>query len=150
MTNKDTSKKDDIALSLKEHANKNDNTDDFCKPSSSEKTKITSQSGEKNDIAALREPLTFSFEGHTQPGKASLSAARPWRRAETTRSEKENVSGKPQEDIIFFGNGPLANYALDVLNEHFNIIFHARTKADLSKAAQLKHNHPDAHAIRSE
>ena len=37
-----------------------------------------------------------SFEGGAEPGKASISAARPWRRAEPTRSEKEGVSSKPQ------------------------------------------------------
>lgn len=52
-----------------------------------------------------------------------------------------------EEDVIFFGNGPLADYALSVLNKSFNIIFHAKTKDDLTKAAELKAKYPKAHAI---
>ena len=50
-------------------------------------------------------------------------------------------------NVIFFGNGPLADYALSVLREHCNILFHAKTKADLKHAADLKHEPPEAHGI---
>lgn len=49
--------------------------------------------------------------------------------------------------IIFFGNGPLSDYALNVLSEHCDIVFHAHTKKDLPEATRLKHDHPDAHGI---
>ena len=49
--------------------------------------------------------------------------------------------------VIFFGNGPLADYTLEVLKKHCEIIFHARTKADLSTAAQLKQQNPKAFGI---
>ncbi len=52
---------------------------------------------------------------------------------------------KPQ--IIFFGNGPLADYTLDVLKDHTEILLHARTVADLDQAAKLKQQHPDAFGI---
>lgn len=49
--------------------------------------------------------------------------------------------------IIFFGNGPLADYALATLKEHSDIIFHARTRTDLEQAAILKRQNPDAHGV---
>lgn len=49
--------------------------------------------------------------------------------------------------VMFFGNGPLADYALKVLNQHYDIIFHARTRADLERAAELKRQYPAAHGI---
>ena len=50
-------------------------------------------------------------------------------------------------EIIFFGNGPLADYALATLSQHCQIIFHARTKADLKKVAELKATHPKAFGV---
>lgn len=52
-----------------------------------------------------------------------------------------------REKIIFFGNGPLADYAKNILNEHFEIIFHAREKADLETIKTLKKENKDAHGI---
>lgn len=49
--------------------------------------------------------------------------------------------------VIFFGNGPLADATLAVLRKHTNIIFHARTKDDLTEVARLKHENPDAFGI---
>lgn len=49
--------------------------------------------------------------------------------------------------IIFFGNGSLADFCLATLRDHCQIIFHARTAADLKTAAELKAQHPDAHGI---
>ena len=51
------------------------------------------------------------------------------------------------EKVIFFGNGPLADYALSELEKHFEIIFHAREKADLAKVIELKKEFPEAHGI---
>lgn len=51
------------------------------------------------------------------------------------------------EDVIFFGNGPLADYALETLKPHVNIIFHARTKEDLETVKELKAKNPKAHGI---
>lgn len=52
-----------------------------------------------------------------------------------------------REKIIYFGNGPLADYALKIIEQDFEIIFHARTKADLETAQDLKAKHQDAHGI---
>lgn len=62
-----------------------------------------------------------------------------------TNLAASSTASKPE--IIFFGNGPLAEYTLDVLRKHCNIIFHARTKADLSTVAELKKSHPAAYGI---
>ena len=51
------------------------------------------------------------------------------------------------EKVIFFGNGPLAEGALEVLKKHFEIIFHAKTKEDLEKVKELKTEFPEAHGI---
>lgn len=47
-------------------------------------------------------------------------------------------------DIIFFGNGLLSDLSLDLLKKSgvFNIVFHAKTKADLLKVKQLKSASP--------
>ena len=49
--------------------------------------------------------------------------------------------------IIFFGNGMLADYVLAVLSQHFEIIFHARTKEDLAQAVLLKRENPEAMGV---
>ena len=49
--------------------------------------------------------------------------------------------------IIFFGNGPLADAALAVLEKHFEVIFHARTKEDLTQVCEIKRKMPEAHGI---
>lgn len=52
---------------------------------------------------------------------------------------------KPQ--VIFFGNGPLADYALAVLSKHFDILFRAKTREDLAQVKAIKSSHPAAHGI---
>lgn len=52
---------------------------------------------------------------------------------------------KPQ--IIFLGNGPLADAALATLQESCEIIFHARKIADLAQVVQLKKDHPSTLAV---
>lgn len=49
--------------------------------------------------------------------------------------------------IIFFGNGPLADYALNILEKQNEIIFHARTKEDLETVKEIKAKTPDAHGV---
>lgn len=49
--------------------------------------------------------------------------------------------------IIFFGNGPLADYALPILASSAEIIFHARGKDDLATVAELKRQNPDAFGV---
>ncbi len=51
------------------------------------------------------------------------------------------------KQIIFFGNGPLANYALAVLERECQIIFHARKKEDLEEVKKLKLANPDAYGV---
>ena len=45
--------------------------------------------------------------------------------------------------IIFFGNGPLADYALGVLAEKCEIVFHARKKEDLEEVKKLTRDSSD-------
>lgn len=49
--------------------------------------------------------------------------------------------------IIFLGNGPLAEYALAILERECQILFHARKKEDLEKVRELKTTHPEAHGV---
>lgn len=49
--------------------------------------------------------------------------------------------------VIFFGNGMLADFALAVLHQHCDIIFHAHTKEDLATAVQTKQQNPDAYGV---
>lgn len=51
------------------------------------------------------------------------------------------------EKVIFFGNGPLAEYALAVIERECQVIFHARTKEDLATACELKREFPEAHGV---
>ena len=51
------------------------------------------------------------------------------------------------DKIIFFGNGPLAEAALEVLRQHFEIVFHARTKEDLERVKEIKHEMPEVHGV---
>ena len=52
-----------------------------------------------------------------------------------------------REKVIFFGNGPLAEYALSVLEARFEIVFHARERKDLERACELKRDFPKIHGI---
>lgn len=47
-------------------------------------------------------------------------------------------------EVIFFGNGPLADATLSVLAPAVDIIFHARSKEDLETVKSLKREHPAA------
>lgn len=49
--------------------------------------------------------------------------------------------------IIFFGNGPLADYSLAILEKNFDVIFHARDKEDLETVKLLKAKNPEAHGV---
>lgn len=49
--------------------------------------------------------------------------------------------------IIFFGNGPLADYSKAILAQHFEIVFHARTKEDLETVKELKKENKDLKGI---
>lgn len=49
--------------------------------------------------------------------------------------------------MIFLGNGPLAEYALAVLSEECQVVFRARTAADLEEVCRLKRENPEAHGV---
>lgn len=49
--------------------------------------------------------------------------------------------------IIFFGNGPLADFTLKILQQHCEIIFHAHTRDDLAEIPALKRQFPDAYGV---
>lgn len=49
--------------------------------------------------------------------------------------------------VIFFGNGRLSEYALEALKGSVEVIFHARTREDLSEACRLKQVYPEAHGV---
>ncbi|MBP5512835.1 hypothetical protein J6X73_01555 [Candidatus Saccharibacteria bacterium] len=51
------------------------------------------------------------------------------------------------EKVIFFGNGPLADYALAVIERECQVIFHARTRGDLEEVKKIKRETPEAHGI---
>ena len=51
------------------------------------------------------------------------------------------------EKVIFFGNGPLAEYALAVIEGECQVVFHARTKEDLEEVKRVKREHPEAHGV---
>ena len=51
------------------------------------------------------------------------------------------------EKVIFFGNGPLAEYALAVIERECQVIFHATTREDLAEVKRLKETYPEAHGI---
>ncbi|MBQ2623421.1 hypothetical protein IJG12_03850 [Candidatus Saccharibacteria bacterium] len=51
------------------------------------------------------------------------------------------------EKVIFLGNGPLADYALGVIEQSCKVVFHARTKEDLVKVCEIKRENPEAHGI---
>ena len=57
------------------------------------------------------------------------------------------TSSGAKNKIIFFGNGPLSEYALDVLEKDCEVIFHAHTREDLSEAVRIKEENPDAHGV---
>ena len=50
-------------------------------------------------------------------------------------------------EVIFFGNGPLAKYTLEVITPSANIIFHAKNKEDLETVKSIKIEHPNAIGI---
>ncbi len=52
-----------------------------------------------------------------------------------------------REKIIFFGNGPLAEYALAVIERECQVIFHAHRKEDLAEAVRLKQEFPETHGV---
>ena len=60
---------------------------------------------------------------------------------------QDTPSSRSLPKVIFFGNGPLADFALSILEQNFDIIFHAKTKADLETVKTLKKQHPEAHGI---
>ena len=65
-------------------------------------------------------------------------------------SGAKKESKKPVLKIIFFGNGPLSEYALAALNNdytNFEVIFHAHTKEDLAEAVRIKKENPEAHGV---
>ena len=49
--------------------------------------------------------------------------------------------------IIFFGNGLLADAALEILKQKFEVIFHARTKEDLKKVKEIKRKSPEIYGV---
>ena len=51
------------------------------------------------------------------------------------------------EKVIFFGNGPLADYALGVIKSECEVIFHAHSREDLEEVCRLKREHPEVHGV---
>ena len=49
--------------------------------------------------------------------------------------------------IIFFGNGPLSDYALAVLERECQVVFHARKREDLEEVKRLKKDYPEAYGV---
>ena len=51
------------------------------------------------------------------------------------------------EKVIFFGNGPLAEYTLAVIERECQVVFHARRREDLEEVCRLKRENPDIHGM---
>ena len=51
------------------------------------------------------------------------------------------------EKVIFFGNGPLANCALAVIERECQVVFHVRTHEDLEEVKRVKTENPEAYGI---
>lgn len=51
------------------------------------------------------------------------------------------------KQVIFLGNGPLAKYALAVLEQECQVLFVAHDKADLGEVCRLKREYPKAHGV---
>ncbi len=49
--------------------------------------------------------------------------------------------------LIFFGNGPLADFTLTALLQNFDLLFRARSAQDLAQVAAVKQQHPEAFGI---
>ena len=49
--------------------------------------------------------------------------------------------------IVFFGNGPLAEYSLAVLEQKCQIVFHAHDRKDLEEVVRLKKENPSLNGI---
>ena len=49
--------------------------------------------------------------------------------------------------VVFFGNGPLADYALEVIEKDCEVIFHARSREDLEEVCRIKKEVPEAHGV---
>lgn len=62
-------------------------------------------------------------------------------------SSASGLAANNLPQVIFFGNGPLANYALAALQDKVEIIFHARTAADLARVVELKKAHPEVYGV---
>lgn len=54
---------------------------------------------------------------------------------------------KPNDKIIFLGNGSLATYALAVLERECQVIFWAHDKVDLEEVVRLKRENPEVHGV---
>ena len=50
-------------------------------------------------------------------------------------------------EIIFFGNGPLADYARAALEPHHQIVAHIHTVNDLASVPSIKKAHPQAYGV---
>lgn len=88
----------------------------------------------------------MAFKGGAEP--TGEHAARETRNDGLERRVPAKVKAElARHEVIFFGNGPLADYALQVLEPHCHILFHARTRADLATVAELKKSHPAAHGV---
>lgn len=51
------------------------------------------------------------------------------------------------EKVIFLGNGKLADFTLAVLSSECQVVFHARTRADLEEVKRLKREDPAIHGV---
>lgn len=58
-----------------------------------------------------------------------------------------NMENNQKIKVIFFGNGMLADAALPIIKEKCDIIFHARTTADLVTAREIKLANPRSYGI---
>lgn len=73
--------------------------------------------------------------------------ARPVTTGSSDTSPEKKIKRLTKPRVIFFGNGPLATFTLTTLQPYCDIIFHAKTAADLTRVAEFKRQSPEAHGI---
>lgn len=61
--------------------------------------------------------------------------------------QRRQMAKNNREKVIFLGNGILADYALGVISDRCEVVFHARTKEDLEEVKRIKTDTPEVHGV---
>lgn len=108
---------------------------------------LRKSSSEENSLGDKGNSDNRSFSGASATNGERDERLEPRNDGRAGASPEKTDCPKPLPKLIFFGNGMLADFALESLRDHFDIIFHAHTKADLGKVLELKAKFSEAHGI---